>query len=147
MLVQVFAQISPSGRSGSIRAPSQPSRATPPATTTTGPSSPPARLPTDHYDSTRRIVYLSKQLQAAKRELNAVVEGNTLATRFNQLAPIGSGNASRASKLPVNASKQRYRDIVAYDQSRVHLAAGSGERIARLPTRVKLQLTKPSSVP
>lgn len=87
-----------------------------------------ARIQADHYDATRRIVYLSKQLQAAKRELNAVVEGNELTRRFNQLAEVGRGNTARASKLPINASKQRYRDIVAYDHTRVHLAAGSGER-------------------
>jgi hypothetical protein len=122
---QVFANASPTGRSGSIRAPTQspPTRPTPPAS---GPNSPTARLQTDHYDATRRIVYLSKQLQASKRELNAVVEGNTLTNRFNQLAPVGSGNASRQSRLAVNASKQRYRDIVAYDSSRVQLAAGAG---------------------
>jgi protein tyrosine phosphatase len=71
--------------------------------------------------SDAQVSYFTAQLALARQQQVQMAQPGRLEQAFQQLAAIGAQNTAKASRSPLNASKQRYRDIVAYDATRVPL--------------------------
>lgn len=97
----------------------------PPAAKAPGPHPhPPVSAPAQQAAQQAVIapLYLQEQLSVLQHQKKKMEQGKGFAEAFIKLSAVGRGQPSTASAHPANARKNRYRDIIAYDHSRVRLS-------------------------
>jgi ankyrin repeat protein len=119
-----------SGSSMQQRTPSGPARGLPaakaasshprPAAARAPPASAPAQA--GAQQAVIAPLYLQEQLSVLQHQKKKMEQGKGFAEAFIKLSAVGRGQPSTASAHPANARKNRYRDIIAYDHSRVRLS-------------------------
>ena len=86
-------------------------------------------LPLLHIPSDNNMNYTGEQLKSMIKKLNSSFEAGLLKTQFKKLSNIKAADGCLVAQQKQNQLKNRYRNILPYDKTRVRLTSTVGDYI------------------